>query len=216
MARVGGGKGAVVLAPMQAEVVARVEYCAALLHHLAVSLWGSHMICMALLQRCVALFWRLLRAIGPDTFLGYNKCVKTVERYDAAVRTVKDNTALLERCRPELEAKRVELERITAAVEAAAEDTAAQGDVTAAAEAAASDQRRVSTRLREEIRGIYATVEPAVVSAMRAVRGLKQAGLDDIRILPSPPHMMKLALAGLCVMLGEAPEDDPSLSVVDA
>ncbi len=211
MARVGA------LAPMQAEVVARVEYCAALMHHLAVSRWGSHMICMALLKRCVALFWRLLRAVGPDTFLGYNKCVTTVERYDAAVRTVKHNTALRARCRPELEAKRLELDRLSALVAAAAEATAAQDGVTAQAEASATEQKRASTRLREEIRGIYATVEPAVASAMRAVRGLKQAGLDDIRALPSPPHMMKLAFAGLCVMLGEAPEeDDPSLSVVDA
>jgi len=209
-------KSSHLLTAMQAEVTARIEYCAALMHHLAVSMWGSHMIAMSLLERCVELFWRLLHSVGPNIFLSFNKCSETVDRYDEAIRSINENTSLLKREEPVLQTKIEEQSRLAEVFASSADETSKQEDRTTQAKEAAAEQKRVSSRLREEIRNLYATVDPAVSIAMRSVRSLKQTSLDEIRLMPSAPYNLKLALAGLCVMLGEAPDNDPTLPLVDA
>jgi hypothetical protein len=67
-----------------------------------------------------------------------------------------------------------------------------------------------------QVRNQYAIVEPGVTLALKGVRRLRQTSLDEIRLMPSPPHELKLAVAAMCVMLGELPELQPGLSMVDA
>ena len=50
-------------------------------------------------------------------------------------------------------------------------------------------------------------VEPAVIEAQQAVKGIKKQHLVELRSLGNPPAPVKLALEAICLLLGEATSD---------
>lgn len=50
-------------------------------------------------------------------------------------------------------------------------------------------------------------VEPAVVDAQQAVKGIKKQHLVELKSLGNPPAPVKLALEAICLLLGEATSD---------
>ncbi len=50
-------------------------------------------------------------------------------------------------------------------------------------------------------------VEPAVIDAQQAVKGIKKQHLVELKSLNNPPAPVKLALEAICLLLGEATSD---------
>uniref|UniRef100_A0A2P2HXP1 Dynein heavy chain, cytoplasmic n=1 Tax=Hirondellea gigas TaxID=1518452 RepID=A0A2P2HXP1_9CRUS len=67
---------------------------------------------------------------------------------------------------------------------------------------------------RESVLDELSGVEPAVQDAQSAVRGIKRQHLVEIRALANPPHMVKLALESICLLIGEPGTDWKSIKSI--
>uniref|UniRef100_A0A915BJF8 Dynein heavy chain, cytoplasmic n=6 Tax=Parascaris univalens TaxID=6257 RepID=A0A915BJF8_PARUN len=56
---------------------------------------------------------------------------------------------------------------------------------------------------RTEVQKDLAQVEPAVEEAQQAVKGIRKTQLVEVRSMASPPHLVRLALESICLLLGE-------------
>ena len=73
--------------------------------------------------------------------------------------------------------------------------------------------QELQTRLQEQLKEIamnkqqvtsqLENVEPAVIEAQQAVKGIKRQHLVEIRNLPNPPPLVKLALEAICLLLDQ-------------
>ncbi|CAF4132742.1 unnamed protein product, partial [Rotaria sp. Silwood2] len=77
--------------------------------------------------------------------------------------------------------------------------------------------QELQTRLQEQLKEIainkkqvtsqLENVEPAVIEAQQAVKGIKRQHLVEIRTLPNPPPLVKLALEAICLLLDQETTD---------
>lgn len=64
------------------------------------------------------------------------------------------------------------------------------------------------------VKSDLAQVEPAVIEAQQAVKGIKKQNLVEVKSLPNPPPAVKLAVEGISTLLGEKDLDWKSLRAI--
>lgn len=56
---------------------------------------------------------------------------------------------------------------------------------------------------QEDVTKDLEQVEPAVKDAEQAVQGINKQQLNEVRNMPNPPALVKLALESICLLLGK-------------
>ncbi|XP_059178510.1 cytoplasmic dynein 1 heavy chain 1-like isoform X2 [Physella acuta] len=72
---------------------------------------------------------------------------------------------------------------------------------------ALKDQTKVISEKQSSVRADLEQVEPAVIEAQNAVKGIKKKDLVEIRSMGNPPPVVKQALEAICLLLGESATD---------
>ncbi|XP_012938795.1 cytoplasmic dynein 1 heavy chain 1 [Aplysia californica] len=72
---------------------------------------------------------------------------------------------------------------------------------------ALKDQTKVISEKQSSVMADLEQVEPAVIEAQNAVKGIKKKDLVEIRSMGNPPPVVKLALEAICLLLGESATD---------
>ena len=132
----------------------------------------------------------------------YTKGCAILERTAASVAGMQRDVDALQ---PVLEAKTVEiaalLETVTRSIEAGDETRR----LVAIEEEKAAAKATTSQGIKDECTEALAAAIPALSDATAALKTLKKRDLDEIKALGKPPANIKLAMEGICVMLGSKP-----------
>lgn len=74
-------------------------------------------------------------------------------------------------------------------------------------QAALLKQEEKIAEKRASVMADLAQVEPAVIEAQQAVKGIKRQHLVEVRSMSNPPPPVKMALESICLLLGEPAQD---------
>ncbi|ESP05087.1 hypothetical protein LOTGIDRAFT_151884 [Lottia gigantea] len=76
------------------------------------------------------------------------------------------------------------------------------------------EQTKVISEKKVSVTEDLSKVEPAVIEAQNAVKSIKKQHLVEIRSMGNPPPVVKLALEGICLLLGESSGDWKTIRAV--
>ncbi|KAL3873221.1 hypothetical protein ACJMK2_036362 [Sinanodonta woodiana] len=137
---------------------------------------------------------------------------------NVGLQKIQDTVMQVEELQKSLSIKRIELEEKNSAANAKLkqmvkdQQEAERKKVTSQEiQGALSEQTKVIAIKQADVKQDLAQVEPAVIEAQQAVQSIKKKDLVEVRTMANPPPAVKLALEGICLLLGEPVTDWKSI-----
>ncbi|XP_033735277.1 cytoplasmic dynein 1 heavy chain 1-like isoform X2 [Pecten maximus] len=130
------------------------------------------------------------------------------------LQKIRETVDQVEELQKSLSVKRIELEEKNAAANAKLkqmvkdQQEAERKKMTSQEiQVALIEQTKIIGEKSASVKADLAGVEPAVIEAQQAVKGIKKKDLVEIRTMSNPPPPVKLALEAICLLIGESASD---------
>ncbi|XP_061172861.1 cytoplasmic dynein 1 heavy chain 1-like isoform X1 [Saccostrea echinata] len=134
------------------------------------------------------------------------------------LQKIKETVEQVEELQKSLSVKRLELEEKNAAANAKLkqmvkdqQEAEAKKVMSQEIQTALMAQTKVIDEKKLDVKADLAQVEPAVIEAQQAVKSIKKQHLVEVKSLPNPPPVVKIAIESICTLLGETDLDWKSL-----
>ncbi|XP_078314970.1 cytoplasmic dynein 1 heavy chain 1-like isoform X1 [Crassostrea virginica] len=126
------------------------------------------------------------------------------------LQKIKETVEQVEELQKSLSVKRLELEDKNAAANAKLKQMVKDQQEAEAKKVMSQDiqtaimaQTKVIDEKQHDVKADLAQVEPAVIEAQQAVKSIKKQHLVEVKSLPNPPPVVKIAIESICTLLGE-------------
>eukprot|EP00105_Crassostrea_gigas_P045649 XP_019929797.1 PREDICTED: cytoplasmic dynein 1 heavy chain 1 isoform X11 [Crassostrea gigas] len=130
------------------------------------------------------------------------------------LQKIKETVEQVEELQKSLSVKRLELEEKNSAANAKLkqmvkdqQEAEAKKVMSQDIQTALMEQTKVIDVKQHDVKADLAQVEPAVIEAQQAVKGIKKKDLVEIRTMSNPPPAVKMAVEAICLLLGENAQD---------
>ncbi|KAK3093975.1 hypothetical protein FSP39_022394 [Pinctada imbricata] len=126
------------------------------------------------------------------------------------LQKIRETVEQVEELQKSLSVKRIELEEKNAAANAKLKQMIKDQQEAEQKKVMSQDiqealikQTKVISEKQKDVKADLAQVEPAVIEAQQAVKSIKKQHLVEVKSLPNPPVLVKMAIESICTLLGE-------------
>ena len=170
----------IIFTKSQIQFLCKVERCAGTMHHYMTAEMRWPYAPLALMRRCLALFWRLVVRKTPVMFENYRRISATARKYEESEVVIKENVQFIEDLSPVLITTSALQADLSEQMRQAEEEELEQQELVKEAEDNFIKQQNATMKVTEQVKKELALVEPPLLGAIKSIRKIKQGELDEV------------------------------------